>query len=276
LVGYYIEGYSYMASGLSVDPGGMTAAPNEEFVVWHGPSLDNVRLELGDRKPRTRRKITQYQWRELDNRAWVADSGTAFESLTSVPKDPERRLLTLSEFMRLFPTEQLNIELKRSVKHRHLKRFVKILEANGIDRVGVVASNYNEWHVTSIRRLTHRRVATNVPILRALLFRIAAVFGLLRFFSLEGWAFELPYHAWITSRSLVNQVRLAGGSTYVFLTAVPFIRALDGPDPEPDPIIEILQRGVDGIMTDFPEPVGRILRTWTGEEKCLKQSTHPR
>src|SRR5687767_10441380 len=53
----------------------------EQFVVWHGPGLDNVRLAFDEEGPRSRRKITQYKWSELDQQAWVADPGTPKEKL---------------------------------------------------------------------------------------------------------------------------------------------------------------------------------------------------
>jgi glycerophosphoryl diester phosphodiesterase len=48
-----------------------------EFVVWHGPRLDNVRIEGENNcpaeRPRERRKIYHYNWNELNKKAWVAN-----------------------------------------------------------------------------------------------------------------------------------------------------------------------------------------------------------
>jgi hypothetical protein len=52
----------------------------------------------------------------------------------------------------------------------------------------------------------------------------------------------------------------------VFLSAVPFVRALDTADgsPEQKALFEILERGVDGVITDRPQRVRQLLDVWRG------------
>jgi glycerophosphoryl diester phosphodiesterase len=77
---------------------------------------------------------------------------------------------------------------------------------------------------------------------------------------------EAPYPSWITPTSTVEQVRQAGGCAYVFLSAVPFVRALDTADgsPEQKALFKILERGVDGVITDRPQRVRQLLDVWRG------------
>src|SRR5689334_17395510 len=44
---------------------------DQEMVVWHGPNLNNVRLEIEDEAnvPRTRFDIGEYDWSELQGKA---------------------------------------------------------------------------------------------------------------------------------------------------------------------------------------------------------------
>ena len=55
---------------------------------------------------------------------------------------------------------------------------------------------------------------------------------------------------------------MPGGSSYIFLTAIPAVKALDEDIPQPEAIFEILDRGVDGIMTDRPASVRPIVDEW--------------
>jgi glycerophosphoryl diester phosphodiesterase len=94
---------------------------DEQMVVWHGPNLDNVRLaiEENQQQPRSRPDIGDYDWSELRGKAWVADPGTGNDRLRDVPKDPDRVLLSFEEFLKLFPTAVLNVELKECFRTRH-------------------------------------------------------------------------------------------------------------------------------------------------------------
>jgi glycerophosphoryl diester phosphodiesterase len=254
----------------------VTAGPpeQEEFVVWHGPGLDNVRLALDAHSPRVRRKITEYRWSELSRQAWVADPGTPFEALHTVPQEPDRLLLTLQDFLTLFPHAPLNLELKSSFKRRHLARLIEILEANNPSRVGVIASNYNEPLIDAFDQQTKGRFATNLPILQSLVCRLAAGFHLLHLRSLNRRAVQLPHPKWITPVTLVDQVRRAGGGTYVFLTAIPLVSALDAKDgsPEEQDLFELLDRGVDGIMTDRPGRVRQLMDQWIAKPPASARS----
>ena len=75
---------------------------------------------------------------------------------------------------------------------------------------------------------------------------------------MKSWLFEI-------GRILhVDQVREAGGGCYIFLTAIPLVSALDAQKGQPtaEASFEILDRGVDGIMTDRPARVRQLMDEW--------------
>ena len=83
--------------------------------------------------------------------------------------------------------------------------------------------------------------------------------------SLADYAFETS-HA-VLSQDLVCEVRKHDGALYVFLTGISGICGLEGIDHlEPgelkEPLFEMLDRGVDGIMTDYPKKVSKLLQEW--------------
>jgi len=239
---------------------------DEQMVVWHGPSLDNVRLagEENRKTTRSRTDIGDYDWSELRDKAWVADPGTGKDLLNDVPKESDRHLLLFEEFLRLFPTATLNVEMKECFRPHHLKEFISVLNRNNPERVKVVASNRNESLLREFRTQTGGRFATNLPFRSLLGCRLIAGIGLLRFLNLNQRGLELPHQRILSPKSMIEQVRAAGGGTYVFLTRIPFFKSLDAEPNHPDrqSLFAILDRGVDGIMTDRPAHVRELMDRW--------------
>lgn len=116
-----------------------------QFVVWHGPDLDNVRIESQNdypsKRPKNRRDIRHFNWNELDKKAWVADPALKFLArdkidLSDVPKTADRRLLLLSEFLTQYPGIPVNIEIKNSFRRK----------INDTDRRGLYSLSWTvEW-----------------------------------------------------------------------------------------------------------------------------------
>jgi hypothetical protein len=75
-------------------------------------------------------------------------------------------------------------------------------------------------------------------------------------------ALETIHSGLFTTRSIIDRVRKAGGATFVFLTEFGPFPALDSSIPSEKDIFEILDRGVDGIMTDRPKSVREIMDRW--------------
>src|SRR5262249_37732474 len=80
------------ADVLELDAQVTRGSPGEEeqIVVWHGPDVDNVRIDCQDVHPkrRDRRNLSEYSWSELDGKAFVADWAPTHEDLSDVPRDP--------------------------------------------------------------------------------------------------------------------------------------------------------------------------------------------
>lgn len=248
-----------------------------KIVVWHGPDLDNVYIEgqsiHPEERPHDKRNIFEYTWSELFKKAWVADPDAA--SLEHVLKDKKgRELLLLSQFLNKFPKAPLNIELKSSFNKNlgsnnglagNIAEFVKILDAGKYDRDIIVASA-NYTIIEAFRAQSDERYVTNLTWWEQLKLFFTSP-------DLQNRALETVYQNFISSKFLISKVRRLGGSTYIFTTGYgPFPR-IDFPPKERD-IINILDRGVDGIMTDSPITVRKIINTWKKERCALNENAH--
>lgn len=84
--------------------------------------------------------------------------------------------------------------------------------------------------------------------------------------SLQNIAFETCYQ--FVTKELVEKVREKHGSIYVFLTPLAFglVKGLvDQHKTEKElaeAIYKVLNTGVDGVMTDYPEKIGNIILKW--------------
>ena len=245
-----------------------------EFVVWHGPELDNVRV-IGEsdrpaKRPKDRRKIYHFDWSELDGNAWVADPKVKQMKLeevdlSTVPKEPERRLLLLTQFLDEFPDVPLNIEMKKSFKRKfndtdrrclkdNIRAFTEILENDPSNRTVVVVSAYDDY-IDEFRDMNDDKFPTGLSIKEQMGFWFWP-------FSMKNRVLETSYYERFSSKRIVENIRNKGGSSFVFLTG--FLIFLPACDSDPDKlkkevIFKILDRGVDGIMTDRPERVRQIL-----------------
>jgi glycerophosphoryl diester phosphodiesterase len=231
-----------------------------KFVVWHGPGLNNVRIEgVEDRpakRPEGRRKIYHFDWRELDSKAWVADPTNEEEikDLSKVPQDGDKRLLLLSDFLEKFQGKPLNIEMKGSFKRKinetdrrglkdNIKAFTKILDNDPGKRIKVIVSACDSF-IDEFREINEERYPTGLSIKEQILLQL---FGR----NMKNRALETSWHKKFSGKKIIEKVRQTGGSTFVFLTTFPPIPSLDD-DPQEEEIHELLDRGVDGIMTDRP------------------------
>jgi glycerophosphoryl diester phosphodiesterase len=250
------------------------------FVVWHGPDLNNVRIEgVKDRpaeRDKNRRKIYDFNWAELDGRAWVADPGVKRLDehqidLSGVPKEEDRRLLLFDDFLNRFPSAPLNIELKESFKRHindsdrkglkdNIRTFLDILNADPGSRIKVVVSAIDEY-IDEFRDQSSEKYPTGLSTKEQLRLHL---FGM----KMRNRALETVHSRLFTTRRVVDQVRGAGGATYVFLTEFgPLFPAIDENEPSEKDIFEILGRGVDGIMTDRPKSVRAIMDRWIAANK---------
>ena len=248
------------------------------FVVWHGPDLNNVRIQGVDDRPsrRERNKIYDYDWAELDGKAWVADPAVKGLDvnqidLSDVPKEEDRSLLLFDDFLKKFSYSPLNIEIKESF-NRHIndhdrkglkdniRAFSDILNADVGNRVKVVVSS-NDSYIDEFRDQNGEKYPTGLSTKEQLILHFLGM-------KMENRALETVHSRLFTTREVVERVRDAGGATFVFLTEFgPLFPAIDEHEPSEKDIFEILDRGVDGIMTDRPKSVRDIMDRWIAANK---------
>jgi glycerophosphoryl diester phosphodiesterase len=250
-----------------------------KIVVWHGPELNNVRIENEKNRPsercRDRTKIYDYSWKELEGKAWVADpevKDLPIEDvdLSNVPKEDKRCLMLLSDFLEKFNKHPLNIELKesfsmtfitqnRSGLKDNIETFVNILDKHGGNRKVVVVS-LKQNQIDEFRRCTNNRYSTGLTPWEQFFFTGD---------NANKVAFETSYV--LINQDLVKRVREACGSIFVFITSFGPIPAIDKErefsGEKLKIIFDLLNIGVDGIMTDRPREVRKIIDFWVALKK---------
>ena len=240
------------------------------YVVWHGPELDRVDITGMHAKSselsRDKKYIWDFDWSELDGQAWVKQpEKTSTDRVACNRGDTE--LMLLSEFLQEFPNAPLNIEMKGSFKKKisngngledNVHGFLKILEQGQGERTIVVVSAQHKI-IKEFRRQGGERYPTNLSWLEQIYLRFSNK-------CLQNRVLETTYGKNFASRATIEKVRRLGGSTYVFLTKFGPIPAIDKhPSVERDRIFEILDRGVDGIMTDRPQKLRQIIDEWLND-----------
>lgn len=262
-----------------------------ELVVWHGPSLDNVRIKGQDDCPcrRQRRKIGEYYWSELAGQAWVADppfvSAPACADgacqVAGVPEDPQRNLMKLEDFLRQFPNHPLNVEIKDFFTGRAaIAKFADIIEKSETAggsfvqdestsqrrRRMLMVVSFNDLVLLEFRFRTSGRYPTNIALVEAAL--PGPIFPLLWF--KPGRALQVPPWTIASGSWPVSNLHRAGAAVHVFITKF-FCTA--GLDEQPGQITsrdidDLLERGVDGIMTDRPCEVRPLMDQWMERRQC--------
>jgi len=267
--------YSWETVGVDVFELDVQVTRDDRLVVWHGPDLDNVRIEgVPDdpvKRPPGRRLVTDFAWDELADRAWVADpvGAAAAANLATVPAEPERRLVLLETLLEGFPDTPMNVEMKESFREPHIHAFLDTIDAHRGDRPIVVTSAVEEL-LTRFRALTSGRspsgrYPTSVSLRGNVRILAATWLPFVRMPDMREQSFQTTWAGWVSSARAVRKVREAGGATYVFLTEFSPIPGLDE-DPatlSDERVFRILDRGVDGIMTDRPGAVKPIIERWT-------------
>ncbi len=86
---------------------------------------------------------------------------------------------------------------------------------------------------------------------------------------LRGRAFQTSHH--LLTQSLVDEVHKAHGAIHVFLTKFAFFKPLIQDKTMDEQVLKtalftLLETGVDGIMTDYPLLVSRVLNEWKSSQ----------
>jgi glycerophosphoryl diester phosphodiesterase len=220
-----------------------------------------------EKRPNGRKRIYDFAWCELDGKAWVGDPWNCrLEGLPEAADRDKRELLLFSEFLRTYPNTPINIELKKSFLKKlggregledNIKEFLKILEEYGGNRT-IIITSANGRILKAFRKINNEKYHTTLT--------VAEQFAI-KFFntSYHKPIVETTYVNFWTNRFLVETVHAQGGEIYVFITGFGPIPAIDkdlNNESSEIKIYEILDRGVDGIMTDRPKQVRQIMCRW--------------
>ena len=188
----------------------------------------------------------------------------------------------------------LNIELKKTGKpaakwtkrkvagmpgrYPYLQRVLDILNEHSPPDTTVVVASASNRILSRFRCIQDNAYKTNLSIREQIAYseyfapaHVRAIGALLDLFvakemeDLSGHAFQTA-GALVTER-LVREVHDHNGGIYAFLTAFPFLPELEpsdgagvGSEEYTSAVQDLINKGVDGVMTDYPSIVSRILR----------------
>ena len=130
--------------------------------------------------------------------------------------------------------------------------FLGILEAKKGKRTVIVASARHKI-ISEFRKLSNDAYPTNLSPKEQIFLKLEETF--------KNRVLETVYHPRHSGASIVEGVRGRGGATYVFLTAILLYPAIDW-EPDKKVIFKILDRRVDGIMTDRPAALKPLMEEW--------------
>jgi len=271
-------------AGADVQELDVNLTADREIVVWHGPGLENVRLSCEDDfvKKRKRNRIDEFRWSELADRAWVADyQEEPHTDVSGVPTDPRRRMLLLAEMLSSFPTDPINIELKGSFGETDIAQFVEILEKSPRTgrRILIVSADHGnlkrlERRLEKLPLASQQRYALGCSALQVF---SNAINAWLPFIAAgkSGRALQTTYWWPLCTKRLVKRVHDRAGAVHVFITPFGPIPGLDETQNglKEKALIDVLARGVDGIMTDRPSEVRPVIDAWLDGSSREMKST---
>ena len=263
--------YALYEAGADVLEVDVQLTKDREIVVWHGSNLANVYVSKvnpdPEKRPNGRKKIYDFAWCELDGKAWVRDPWNCnLECLPEAADRDKRELLLFSEFLQAYPKTPLNIELKQSFLKKlgergglddNIKEFIKILDEYGGNRTIIITSATGKI-LKAFRNFNNKKYLSTLT--------VAEQFAI-KFFnkSYHKPIVETTYVNFWTNRLLIDKVHAQDGEIYVFITGFGPIPAIDkdlNNNSAKNKIYDILERGVDGIMTDRPKQVRQIMCRW--------------
>ena len=240
-----------------------------KFVVWHGPGLENVCIKPD--QSLNRQKIFKLNWDDIKSKTCIGDPCEK-DPCSNCPNDlttaNDRRLLLLSEFLKSFPNAPLNIEMKESFTRQvpgrgglteNIREFIKILDEGRGNRTIIIASARH-----GILKEFRKQNKDDYPITNLSWLEILklCVFGKVP----EHRVLETTYDKMYSSERMIEEMHKSGGATYVFLTRFLWIPSIDAELADETTtekaIFDILDRGVDGIMTDRPKYIRTIMEKW--------------
>lgn len=244
---------------------------DEQFVVWHGPELDNVLIEgLPSRpsdRPTSKNDISKLSWWELNKKAWVARPrpGELPDNLDlkDTPRNKANEMMLLEQVLAEFPSVPLNIEMKTDTfRWRHVQPFLELLRKHRNGRPIMIASQ-SHCLLRNFRSLAGDDFATGLSPIEAPLVIAASALSLLGEVhkTERQWALQTTYQKFFTPRKVIEQVHAEHRAVHVFITRSTLGHGIDQEEGTPtrEQIAELIERGVDGIMTDRPRRVRELI-----------------
>ena len=194
--------------------------------------------------------------RVTDRTGSIADS--TYAEVREAMIGGRERVPTLADLFDAFPRARFNIDLKSDGAVESLARFIEEREA--WDRV--LVGSFSGRRMNAFRRRTEGRVATSAHPLEVVAFVLSPSGRLARW--LTGGrpvALQVPHRrgrVLVVSRGLVRRAQAAGVQVHVW--------TID----DPIEMNALLDRGVDGIMTDRTDILRDVLRArgqWNGPDR---------
>ncbi|MGI8524215.1 MAG: glycerophosphodiester phosphodiesterase [Nocardioides sp.] len=182
----------------------------------------------------------------------VTDATGALAKVTLAELEPARiggreRVPTLTELYDAFPGARFNIDLKAGAAVGPLAAFVR--ERGAWDRV--LVGSFSPGRLREFRRLTHARVATSAHPLEVAAFRLLPSARLARAVTRgRVAALQVPHRRGplrVVTPGLVRRAHAAGAHVHVWTV------------DDPAEMHELLERGVDGLITDRTDILKAVL-----------------
>ena len=168
---------------------------------------------------------------------------------------------TLAELFDAFPAARFNIDLKSAGAVEALAAFVEERDAH--DRV--LVGSFSASNLRAFRRRTRGRVATSAHPLEVAAFVLSPSARLARLLTRgRPVALQVPHRhgrLLVTSRRLVRRAHAVGVQVHVW--------TID----DPEEMNLLLDRGVDGLMTDRTDILRDVLRArgqWNGRDQAAE------
>lgn len=150
------------------------------------------------------------------------------------------------------------------MKSNHLDPFIRILDAARDDRVVLVVSQ-SESLLRAFGNLSGEKYPTGISLLGNVGLKFLKLIPSFPLGPMNGRALQSSHASWLSPPSLITRVRNAGGVVHVFLSGFGSLAsAIDDEPARPteEELFDVLDRGVDGVMTNRPQGVRKLINRW--------------
>jgi glycerophosphoryl diester phosphodiesterase len=221
-----------------------TADDPPVLVLMHSSDISKVTEGSG--------KVTSLKFKDLErlNGAyrWTPDGGRTFPFRN---KEPILRVARLDEVFNEFKDQRMNIEIKQK-RPSIVKPFLNLIEKHGVPAENLLIASFHTPVLKEFRKECERR---NLPIATS-----ASTWEWVRYY-FGNYLLHIPYRP--PTESLQMRERLLG----IWLLTSGFIRKAHAASlkvhawtvDDPEDMQRAINNGIDGIITDFPTRLRKIL-----------------